>query len=173
MRNKKELVTKFRMNDIFVSDCSRDFFFNMMGERINHGFLGDVTENNKSARDPEKKVSLQRNLGLFSGISIIIGGSSSLADTSDSVFTCQGPSLAPASGWLPAWSWSTARVWACTSSSGQSAGFSQLWVVQLVVCSQWCLLLNILDIILSLIWNMQRKYFHLHCDINITNILNI
>ena len=77
---------------------SRDFFFNMKGERINHGFLGDVTVNNKSARDPEKKVSLQRNLGLFSGISIIIGGSSSLADTSDSVFTCQGPSLAPASG---------------------------------------------------------------------------
>ena len=46
----------------------------MKGGEINLGYLpNDKEEIQETQRDAEKNVQLQRNLGLFSGISIIIG----------------------------------------------------------------------------------------------------
>ena len=49
-------------------------FPEMRGGEINLGYLpNDKEEIQETQRDAEKNVQLQRNLGLFSGISIIIG----------------------------------------------------------------------------------------------------
>ena len=49
----------------------------MRGEHLNPGYLPDSTDpqsrQSGDAEEGERKVQIQKNLGLFSGISIIIG----------------------------------------------------------------------------------------------------
>ena len=53
----------------------------MKGGEINLGYLPHhKEESQETQRDAEKNVQLQRNLGLFSGISIIIGLSADLSE---------------------------------------------------------------------------------------------